>query len=235
MIGSQINIRIFNQNSMNNFFYFLNAQRVTVLLVFFTYREQKKQNEDLRKAQFETSFKASIDQLFSLVNSINVVFLENSKFEKKQGRVFFKELVAQLGRIELIEGQNKDSGDLGNLQDFEKGFKNAYHIHGDILDNYFIYLTSIIDSIEQNHLLTEEEKKVYLKRLQLQLSYFEIVLLGYYVVFSPEIYGTKDTDRRYKEIYQLYFADRIKNNKLKNSILGKNGINSIHYLSDMVK
>ncbi len=31
MIGSQINIRISTRNSMNNFFYFLNAQRVSLI------------------------------------------------------------------------------------------------------------------------------------------------------------------------------------------------------------
>lgn len=60
-----------------------------------------------------------------------------------------------------------------------KLYSRAYHYYKSILGHYFRNLYLLVRIVHENSLLTDEQKKDYIKILRSQLSQYELVLLAY--------------------------------------------------------
>ena len=154
-----------------------------------TREELKGQKLELEKAntfsyiqQFDTKF----FQLLSLHKDItNGIYIDQTSrtyfdMENESGVHFFQQLALRISRIFYKnEYPIKEFGEVETSDRLIKTYHKAYHQYKAVLSHYFRNLFYVVNFVDQSPILTEDQKKDYVKILRAQLSQYELVILAY--------------------------------------------------------
>ncbi len=177
---------------------------VSVILFYITLRLQRKElglqreeleltRNELQGQKFElekaNSFSAlqqfdnKFFQMLNLHNEIrNGIFIDSAKgsyfnMENKSGVQFFQQLALMIAK-RFFETNNEMGAEV-NEQKLIRVYQKAFHQYKAVLGHYFRNLFHIVRVVDENLILSDIEKKDYIKLLRSQLSQYELVLLSY--------------------------------------------------------
>jgi Putative phage abortive infection protein len=132
----------------------------------------KEQSETITMQRFENTF----FQMISLHNEIvNTIHYEPSKDKIYKGRLYFKNAKTRLA-ARYVPNTYDDTSELQKLQNLFKAFSKDHQV---IVGHYFTNMYRILKFIDQNEILSPQEKMDYIGLLRAQLSSYELVLLLY--------------------------------------------------------
>jgi hypothetical protein len=137
---------------------------LTFILIYLTFYDQ-------RRIIFENTFHQLVLNYNNLINLIHERWLHteldrDNKPVYKNGREIFGNAVGYIGKK-----NQKDR------------FIEIYTIHINVFHHYFNYLIEVIETIKNNNELKPINKITYYRRFSSTLSFFELVMLAYYVKF----------------------------------------------------
>jgi hypothetical protein len=138
---------------------------VNFVLIFFTFKEQ-------RKDSFENIFAQLISNYNNLLTLINERWLHkdldsNNNVIYRKGREIFGNVMEYIKNEEDIEGK----------------FVEIYYIHINVFLHYINFISEAIETIKVNTAIKDFRKDSYYKRFSSQLSYCELLFIAYYLVY----------------------------------------------------
>lgn len=137
-------------------------------------KEFQIQNQTLKRQQFENTFFNMLSLQQNIINSLEYGLKDSNKYYKSR-KVFEILCIEFFLKIKGIEtDKNIKLNDKGKIRDTYYEFKDRI-----ILDHYFRYLYRILKFVDENYLITDEEKEGYIDILRATLSPYELVLLYY--------------------------------------------------------
>ena len=137
---------------------------ITAVLLYISLGEQKQQ-------QFESSFHQMINTYSTLLSLIKVRWLHTATDDRgepvyKTGREIFGHAVGQI-----------------KTDNTEETFKKIYYTHISVFSHYFNFIMEVIHSIRDREDINEKKKRELQRRFSAQLSFYELVFLGYYALY----------------------------------------------------
>lgn len=174
---------------------------LTLLLIYFTFHEQ-------RKMVFEDTFQQLVTNYNNLVSLIHERWLhkESDKNENPiylDGREIFGRSVEYLGQ-----------------EDQRIKFQEVFSIHINVFCHYFNNVLEVINTIKNNNEIKMTVKTSYYNRFSSNLSFFELVMLAYYMdAFIP--------NDPLRKILTENFINRLKDFKINDKVPHKEQVEYI--------
>jgi hypothetical protein len=174
---------------------------LTLLLIYRTFHEQ-------RKMVFEDTFQQLVTNYNNLVSLIHERWLHKESDKNNNpiyldGREIFGRSVEYLGQ-----------------EDQKNKFLEVFSIHINVFCHYFNNVLEVINTIKNNNEIKMTVKTSYYNRFSSNLSFFELVMLAYYMdAFIP--------DDHLRKILTENFINRLKDFKINDKVPHKEQVEYI--------
>lgn len=178
-----------------------------VVLVYLTYLTQKEQ-------QFESTYNQLMGTYNNVLNLIKEKWLmfDTPGVEYLTGREIFGCAANYLYH---------ENSELNNL---EQRFNKMFQTHINVFGHYTNFILELIDVVQNRSDLSEERSTSVLRRFSSQMSFYELVFLGYY-----SLYYLKNSNAELHTTFLLNFlfwikmdnTSEIQHNQIVNHLIGE--------------